>query len=445
MDQSFYFLPNSPTNRRLDRFSILNDDQEGEDGPVPFWALLQHVLQPNIESSGQLIEVLDTVSNILRDSSGSAGEYGTLKSMVDGHGPAFFVDVWPKIVYCSLQLQECFPEGRIPVLQPGTKLQWTRLQVASLVANQFLCSLDCPAGRDGYFDFSIWYASEQRHPYSAQMYLKAVFEYFRQLQVPFPDEAASNPAKVVYSMHDYHETSPPSPEPERVPLQPISVQMLESYDTRLQEHSHQEPDGAVVISANKDIGFGNSPEACPAVLVTPTLQATETVTIEGAAPMLCITGQRRNVQWEVLPRERRIGGRMLFMDALEIDELDGSEALPDIQPGHLEREIRKAYTAFSSWASGDESTVYTGVWGCGAFNGDPGVKMTILWIAASMAGRRLTVVCDDSHGGFPMQFRGLVDRVPSSWTVRELRTLLESLAPDTQRSETVKELSRLLE
>jgi poly(ADP-ribose) glycohydrolase len=455
MDRSWYLLPNSPALRRLDRFSVLDDDEEGDDGLVSVWRVLEQLLQPPVKSTEQLIGLLDTISNVIRGSSGDAGDYGTLRGMVDKHSPSFFVDIWPKVAYYSLQLPTCFPDGKLPRLQPGSKLCLSKVQVASLVAHQFLCTLDCPEGRDGYFDFSIWYSSSQRHPYAAEMYIEALFTYFTKLELTDQKVTTPTAAEVIYSLHDYHRTSTQPLGTAHVRLQPISVQIVECYDTQLQELSSQGQGGAVVISANKDIGFGqsatqeeiymgNCPEAGPAVLVTPTLQATHTLTVEGASPMLYITGQRRNVKWEPLASERRAGGRLLFMDALEIDELDDESGLPDVQPENIQREVRKAYTAFSSWTSGDLATVYAGIWGCGAFNGDPGIKMVILWIAASLAGRRLTVVCDDSHGSFPTELRDLIAQVPSSWTVQDLESLLARVSRDTKRLETTRAMFSLL-
>jgi poly(ADP-ribose) glycohydrolase len=242
---------------------------------------------------------------------------------------------------------------------------------------------------------------------------------------------------------------------ERTRLVPMSIQIVEKYDTRSLEPEFQGPSGAVVVSANKNIGFGqsatqeevfvgNCPETCPAVLVTPTLQPDQTLTIEGAIPMLRIVGQRRSVSWQALTQDYGAGGRLLFMDALEIDELDDMNGLPDLQPENIQREIRKAYTAFSSWESEGEANVFAGLWGCGAFNGDPGVKVAVMWIAGSIAGRKLNVICDDVHDPFLVDLKQLLDQVPDSWTVQDLNQLLQRIPRHTKRLETVNAMLRLL-
>lgn len=46
------------------------------------------------------------------------------------------------------------------------------------------------------------------------------------------------------------------------------------------------------------------------------------------------------LQWQ----ERTV----LFIDALELDFYDTSELTPNLLPGNIDRELRRAYTAFSS-------------------------------------------------------------------------------------------------
>ena len=77
------------------------------------------------------------------------------------------------------------------------------------------------------------------------------------------------------------------------------------------------------------------------------------------------------------------------MDALEIDLEDDSIGLPDLKPGNVARELRKAYTAFCSnqrTSGAPYKDVYTGFWGCGTFGGNVSVKTMVQWCAASKAG-----------------------------------------------------------
>lgn len=441
-------LPCSPSWRCLDRFSLL--DEEGEDGQVAYWTLLQHILQQPVNTPAQLIDVLDTIANTGRGSSGAAGDFGTLREAVEHHhSDTFFSRLWPTIVQLSLKLPDHFPTGTIPVLRPGDKLSLTRDMVACLVAHQFLCTFRVPPWREGYHDFSIWYGSEQRHPQAARMYLTALFQYFEELSA---DPRPTNPGNFVnggveFSLHAFDGTGDfVMGKWDQVRLRNLTVVLVQSFSTEQQELAHQGHEGAVVVSANKDIGFGqsatqeeifmgNCPEACPAVLFTPTLQDDQTLTVCGARPMLRILGQRREVSWEKLGSGARQGGRMLLMDALELDEADELGTLPDLKQENIQREIRKACTAFSSWTGGDAATVWTGLWGCGAFNGDPAIKVIIMWIAASLAGKELRLLCDTSQSDFGDKCRRFVKKVASTWTVRELEDCLKAIPQGIRRLE----------
>ena len=155
---------------------------------------------------------------------------------------------------------------------------------------------------------------------------------------------------------------------------------------------------------------------------------------------------------------------MLFMDALELDMPEQYDTnknqtahntaddegrhestgtlLPDLVQWNMDREITKARLAFSS---GAYKEIVSPLWGCGAFNGDPFVKMLLLWIAASTIPPEqpdegppaLTVVCDDSLRDIAHELTKVLDLVKLRLkTVGELRNLLNSMPKDVKRLET---------
>ncbi|KAK4240446.1 putative poly glycohydrolase [Achaetomium macrosporum] len=474
MESNYYTLPSSRDIKVLDRFSLLADiDDNGNDpssledpatGLVPFWPLLQSLLHPKnkIETLPELTSLLDTISVTLRGTSNPAGDYGLLKEAIpsrcNGGEGFFFNQVWPRLAQLALQMPALFPSGRLPALGTGpgavNELVLSRRQVACLVVHQFFRTLLAPEWKreeDGFHDFGLWYPGmeEERQPSAARAYLAALMRYLE--EVSCRDEVVDDGEwEVAYNLRsvkgrDFMELLQSS----GCPLGEVEVKVVERYD--ILPASLGISGGAAVVSANKYIGFGksatqeeihvgSSPEACPAVLITPPLRDDQVLIVRGAQPMVNITGQRRDIRVEEMPvpdgggkawRERT----MLFMDALELDMAEAKESLPDLLPGNLDREIRKAYTAFSSRRVRE---IRTGLWGCGAFCGDPGIKGLLLWLAASLANTRLLIVCDRGGLGFAKEFQCAVNEIRR--TIRDtaaLRELLDRVPDSLARGRTL--------
>lgn len=156
--------------------------------------------------------------------------------------------------------------------------------------------------------------------------------------------------------------------------------------------------------------------------------------------MLSVTGQRRDIRWEVRPvpdakegpkgwSKAWRGGNLIFMDALEMDMAEAADDLPDLTKENLDREYVKAFKGFSSNLY---NRVWTGLWGCGAFGGDPAVKLVILWCASSAAGAELNILLDKQQYALGRAFERLVQKCGSVSSV-ELRKLLEEI-PKSLRS-----------
>ncbi len=116
--------------------------------------------------------------------------------------------------------------------------------------------------------------------------------------------------------------------------------------------------------------------------MTPTLKGLQVLILQGLEAMISMRGYDREARLDMVLEldydynnsamsiwRRRT---MLFMDALELDMFDREEIVQDLLPEHVEREIRKANTSFSSSPPGAERymEIFTGLWGCGAFGGD---------------------------------------------------------------------------
>ena len=474
-----YPLPSSPTRTVLDRFSILSDIhppiEEDSSGQVPLWPLLHHLLSPSaspasnpdIATFAALTSLLDTISTTLRATSHPAGDYALLREAITSRFQSetrFFALVWPRIAQLALEMPALFPAGQLPVLRgrdgESSRVALSRRQAACLVVHQFLRTLVAPGWMEegGLWDFGVWYGREgQRQESAAAAYLGALMGYFEEVVCDGVGMDAGEWV-VEYALRSVAEGFFQRVlGREECVLGEMEVVVVERYD--LLPESLGIPGGAAVVSANRYVGFGqsatqeevhvgSSPEACPVVLLTPPLRDDQVLVVRGAQVMVNITGQRRDIRVEKMPapevgqaawRERV----MLFMDALELDMAEAGDQLPDLLPGNMDREVRKAYTAFSSSGL---SEVRTGLWGCGAFCGDPGIKMLLLWLAASMAGLRLVVVCDSTDLGFAEELRCIADMVRG--VLRDtagLRQLLSEAPASLVRGQSLSWIRGLLE
>ncbi|KAM0551519.1 hypothetical protein ACHAO7_004981 [Fusarium culmorum] len=409
-----FLLPNSTSCRVLDRFSDLPENiqvEEDDEGKIPFWPLLDHLtIAANAETCQD-------------------GDYAFLKKFLQDRDESMIINVaWPKIRDIALNLPVYFPGGQLELLQADSPLLPQR-------------------NDDGYQDLGIWYSSEQRHPIAVQMYLEALFTYFEGLPTAkdlLDGHQAGSDNLVSYEIHQSSQVSLANAR-----LGPVQIKYMDTHTSDTHHPHVQGKGGAVVVSSNKVIGFGQSatqeeifvgiaPEAYPVVLVAPHLADNAVITVSGAKAMVDVKGQRRNIEWEVHPasspdndHKSWQGGRLVFMDALEMDmvERSSSDDLPDLYLENIDREINKATNGFKSY-NGD--SIFTGLWGCGAFGGDPGVKLIVLWLAAGASNIELMVVLGpgEHHLG-----KGLEEVVKAcnGLTANDMREMLSRVPKELRR------------
>ncbi|KAJ6483519.1 hypothetical protein C8R47DRAFT_1017634 [Mycena vitilis] len=448
-------LPSSPETLVDDRFSLVvteTDDSE----PIPFWLILRKILSPAVHSSSQLIDALDTIAVTLRGRADSDNAF--LRRFLDTHWDlsSFFDKTWPRCVEIALEMPVLFPEGYLDPLASERPTQfYSSRQITCLVIHQFLCTLPklpwvSIGDEDNSQDLHIWYAGDQPHPKAVSAYLTALFTFLDRAS-----SSASPPHLVSLTLY----TAPSVPRMNSTTLlQKIVISGLDtpSVNTSLLGL----PSGACVISANSHIGFGRTasqeemhvgctPQSLPAKLFTPALKDNEVMVLRGCESVIDLTGYARNAELaSIIPAGMHDWSRrtMLFMDALALDSYDTTTSTPDLLPGNVDRELTKAYTAFSSYGdAAPYETVVTGHWGCRAFGGNREIKSLIQWCAASLAGVRLNFVCDKSDS-FASDFKSFTTRALSHrWTVHAVITILRQMEPtDPERLSAFHNVSRIL-
>jgi len=284
---------------------------------------------------------------------------------------------------------------------------------------------------------------------AVEAYLFALFRYFELLA------ASSNVSPLNHEVSDWsinftlrwESDDFPASQATSKPLCPLEV--LDRSDpsySATEETLLGLPGGASVISANKSIGFGRTasqeemvvgatPELLPATLLMPILRDEEILVVEGAQAMISMKGYGRSAQLDqYLVQDIGDGSAssegtwryrtVLLMDALELDSYDSNTIVPDLLPGNIRRELRKAYTAFSSHRTDEQAfdVVVTGLWGCGSFGGNAEIKSVIQWLAASLAGTPLRFICaGEDQRGFAAKLRTFARNAQErEWTVDQV-------------------------
>ncbi|KAL1961165.1 hypothetical protein VTO42DRAFT_3110 [Malbranchea cinnamomea] len=456
----YYTLPCAPALLRQDRFDVLESDEF----EVSFWRILDAIISRKAANGSDLIDQLETIAVTLHDTTGDC-DYGFLRTFITQWTTNHFFDrVWPELVDLALEMPRLFPQCSLPVLcEKRRQVILSRRQVACLVIHQFLGTLlRQPWETDSSVDFHVWYSSSPGHSGAKEAYLTALFTYFERIVSGELDIRGDSTHPITFTLRTIEEND-------------LKLASVLEYATLLPMTVSYEPtpttappflglpDGACVIFANRNVGFGMtgtqeemhvgaSPECCPVVLLAPTLRDKDALIVEGPEAMISMIGYGREARLsevlpprptsplkgdsQPLPWDRRT---MLFMDALELDTYHVQEgAVPDLLPGHVDRELTKAYAAFSSRRDNNATSedgytsIVTGLWGCGAFGGNREIKTLIQWCAASLAGVALNFICaGPNQSDFATCLENFVDDASDKrWRVRDVLEVLRRLRPN---------------
>lgn len=73
----------------------------------------------------------------------------------------------------------------------------------------------------------------------------------------------------------------------------------------------------------------------------------------------------------------------------------------------------------------------TGLWGCGAFGGNPEVKTIIQWCSASLAGVPLRFIYEPERDEFLRRMNDFVEKaLRNAWSVEDVSSILRDLSPN---------------
>jgi len=145
----------------------------------------------------------------------------------------------------------------------------------------------------------------------------------------------------------------------------------------------------------EEIRFTICPELIATMLFSEAMQDTEAISVIGVEQFSCYSGYGDSFRFEGRMKdltERDTSGRRLTcVVAMDAIRFSGDKEL-QFRMDKVERELNKAFVAYGGWNNSDVvrlPAIATGNWGCGAFGGDPRLKLLIQLMAASVAGRDL--------------------------------------------------------
>ncbi|XP_069686554.1 poly(ADP-ribose) glycohydrolase isoform X2 [Periplaneta americana] len=315
----------------------------------------------------------------------------------------FFSNLLPKIVQLALQLPTLLT-APIPLLVQHCNhtLSFTQLQIASLLANAFLCTFprrntakrQSEYARYPDINFNRLFQAGGFTPVKPEK-LKCLLHYFRRVCTKAPDGVVTFTRR--YLNHN------------NLPHWDRSQKLLTKLHITSQGTIEDDGGGLLQVDfANKLVGGGVlggggvqeeirfviCPELIISRLFTEALDVTEALVIVGCERFSNYTGYSSTLHWsgdyqDNTPRDssRRKKCAIVAIDALKLGNRN-----VQYTPNNLLRELNKAYVGFHCPESqpGERlAGVASGNWGCGAYRGDAKLKTLLQLMAASQAGRHL--------------------------------------------------------
>ncbi|KAL3280193.1 hypothetical protein HHI36_017693 [Cryptolaemus montrouzieri] len=390
-DEDHVRMPFSPHNL----FPV--KDNENSDRLMPRWEIICKSLEKPIKCFSDLEAAICSYNASLPKF--GALEYFFEEVFEEEESTAFFENLLPKIIKLALRLPEILKEG-IPLLKQhhSKAVSLSQLQVASLLANAFLCTFpwrkEVSATYPGVNFVRLYSAHHRPKRLSCVAEkIKCLIHYFRRI-------TSSEPKGVITF--------------ERIFLPRNKIPRWDALENNLgntrihitSTGTIEEASGFLQVDfANRNVGggvlgYGCVQEEirfviCPELMISrlfiEQLDDTEAVVIRGSERFSNYTGYSDTFQWngnfaDETPTDRfgRRQTTVAIIDATRFNKVD-----QQYYPAAVLRELGKAYAGFYSHHTDNLAPVATGNWGCGAFKGDSKLKTLIQLMACNAAHRDL--------------------------------------------------------
>lgn len=387
-------------------FNIYPVDEGGPRRYRKRWKMIQESLLQSFMSSQQLEAAILSYNHIYAQRwNFSALHHFFSEAVIEEEMNIFFEVLLPKMIQLALQLPVLLP-GAVPLLKRHNNrtVSLSQLQIASLLANAFFCTFPkrnstSPQSEYGtypYINFNRLFSAYRKDKLnrcpSVMEKIKCIFHYFRRVTTKAPEGVVTIQRRYI--------PKPDCPKwnerVEKLPLLHITSKgTIESEGAGLLQvdFANKYVGGGVLGfgCVQEEIRFVICPELLVTMLVTEELDETEALIVSGVERYSHCKGYSNTFKWmgdyiDETPRDSS-GRRMTTVVA--IDALSFRQPQSQFNISNIRRELNKAYAGFAGCENmrNNLPAVATGNWGCGAFRGNPKLKVLLQMMAAAVAGR----------------------------------------------------------
>ncbi|XP_011267867.2 poly(ADP-ribose) glycohydrolase-like isoform X2 [Camponotus floridanus] len=384
------------------------DQRNGDRGCRNRWDMIQEALLRSILSSQQLENAILSYNQIYAQRWNFSALHHFFSEILDPEETAvFFKTLMPKIIQLALQLPMLLT-GAIPLLKRHTNgfISLSQLQVASLLANAFFCTFPRRNSSNPQSEYATYpyinfnrlfaaYSEEKHNQYESVMEkIKCLLHYFRRVTAKAPEGVITIERRYIPR--------------ENCPKWNLQNQKLSSLHITSKGTIENEGAGLLQVDfANKYVGGGVlglgcvqeeirfviCPELMVTMLVTEELDDTEALIVSGIERYSKYEGYSNTFKWkgDFIDETPRDDSCRRMTSIVAIDALYFRQPSLQFKIDNITRELNKAYVGFvgSDIYKNNLSAIATGNWGCGAFRGNPKLKVLIQLMAAAVAGRSM--------------------------------------------------------
>ncbi|XP_076162442.1 poly(ADP-ribose) glycohydrolase isoform X2 [Ptiloglossa arizonensis] len=372
------------------------------------WEIIQESLLQNFVSTQQLESAILSYNHVYTHSWNFPAMHHFFSEVTDEEETnIFFAVLMPKMVQLALQLP-VLVTGPVPLLKRHSNgtISLSQLQIASLLANAFFCTFPRrnstnPQSEYGTYPhinfnrlFSAYKEEKWNRCESVMEKMKCIFHYFKRVTSKAPEGVVTIQRRYI------PKSDCPKWGEQLQKLPPLHITSKGTIETEgaglLQVDFANKYVGGGVLGlgcVQEEIRFVICPELMVTMLVTEELDDTEALIISGIERYSEYNGYSNSFKWlgdyiDETPRDS--SGRRLT-SIVAIDALYFKQPQSQFSISNITRELNKAYVGFVGCESSRNNlpAIATGNWGCGAFRGNPKLKVLLQLMAAAVTGRAM--------------------------------------------------------